>query len=154
MYFSIRLSFSSWACAFFPALFLFLCLLIPSYLGGKPIWNFLTANNALPRTNGLRQPVHKDITFYHPQCPFFVIANIPLCDFSPVNGSTEFWLGSHSHTTGHDQVIATTESTLANARLVAGDQKPSSFLRSENSDAEFVLRFSPSVRKAISCFEI
>jgi ectoine hydroxylase-related dioxygenase (phytanoyl-CoA dioxygenase family) len=46
---------------------------------------------------------------------------VPLCDFSPSNGSTEFWLGSHAHTTGHDQSIATSESTLANARLIAGE---------------------------------
>jgi hypothetical protein len=38
-----------------------------SYLGAKPIWNFMTGNNAIPRTHGLRQPVHKDITFFHPQ---------------------------------------------------------------------------------------
>lgn len=37
------------------------------YLGAKPIWNFLTGNNALPHTEGMRQPVHKDITFFHPQ---------------------------------------------------------------------------------------
>jgi hypothetical protein len=39
----------------------------PSYLGANPIWAFVTGNNALPRTHGLRQPVHKDITFFHPQ---------------------------------------------------------------------------------------
>jgi len=92
-----------------------------AYLGSKPIWNFLTGNNALPRTNGLRQPVHKDITFYHPQCPFFVIANVPLCSFNPTTGSTEFWLGSHAHTAGTQQKIATNESKLANTRLVVGD---------------------------------
>lgn len=55
------------------------------------------------------------------KCPFYVIANIPLCDFSKTNGSTEFWLGSHAHTTGHDQVLATPESTLTNARLRVGE---------------------------------
>ncbi|RFU34674.1 hypothetical protein B7463_g1675, partial [Scytalidium lignicola] len=92
-----------------------------SYLGATPIWNFLTGNNALPKTSNLRQPVHKDIVFYHPQCPFFVIANIPLCPFNPSTGSTEFWLGSHAHTSGHDQVIAKQTDTLTNARLRVGE---------------------------------
>lgn len=34
------------------------------------------------------------------------VANVPLCDFSVENGSTEFWLGSHALTTCHDQEIA------------------------------------------------
>lgn len=36
------------------------------YLGSRPIWNFTTGNNALKGTKGMRQPVHKDITFKHP----------------------------------------------------------------------------------------
>lgn len=36
------------------------------YLGSKPVTNFCTANNALAGTGGMRQPVHKDITFHHP----------------------------------------------------------------------------------------
>ncbi|TVY92214.1 Kanamycin B dioxygenase [Lachnellula willkommii] len=100
------------------------------YLGAKPIWNFVTGNNALPHTKGLRQPVHKDITFFHPQhhllsvffkCPFYVIANVPLCPFNPTTGSTEFWLGSHASTSGHEQMIATPETHLANAKLVVGE---------------------------------
>lgn len=55
------------------------------------------------------------------QCPFFVIANIPLCPFNATTGSTEFWLGSHASTTGHEQVITTPESSLANAKLRIGD---------------------------------
>ena len=55
------------------------------------------------------------------QCPFYVIANIPLCPFNPATGSTEFWLGSHLSTAGIDQVIATPEAKLANAKLVVGD---------------------------------
>ncbi|RDW92383.1 hypothetical protein BP5796_01777 [Coleophoma crateriformis] len=94
---------------------------VVSYLGYKPIHNFITGNNALPHTAGLRQPVHKDIVFYHPQCPFYVIANIPLCDFSKTNGATEFWLGSHAHTTGQEQVLATPDSTLTNAKLRVGE---------------------------------
>ncbi|KAG4027941.1 hypothetical protein MFRU_025g00080 [Monilinia fructicola] len=90
-------------------------------MNAHPIWNFVTGNNALPKTHGLRQPIHKDITFNHPQCPFYVIANIPLCPFNVSTGSTEFWLGSHAHTSGADQIPATSESKLANARLVVGD---------------------------------
>jgi len=99
----------------------FVIQLMNFYLGAKPIWNFVTGNNALPRTNGLRQPVHKDCTaFYHPQCPFYVIANVPLCPFNPTTGSTEFWLGSHASTSGHEQMVATPETNLANAKLVVG----------------------------------
>ena len=115
-----------------------------SYLGANPSWGFVTGNNALPRTHGLRQPVHKDITFFHPQvllvllytitywslqCPFFVIANVPLCPFNPTTGSTEFWLGSHAHTAGTDQVLATPDSQLANAKLVVGE--PNTFVLPE-----------------------
>ncbi|TVY41545.1 Kanamycin B dioxygenase, partial [Lachnellula subtilissima] len=99
----------------------FVIQLMNTYLGAKPIWNFVTGNNALPHTKGLRQPVHKDITFFHPQCPFFVIANVPLCPFNSTTGSTEFWLGSHASTSGHEQMIATPETHLANARLVVGE---------------------------------
>lgn len=79
----------------------------------------------------MRQPVHKDITFHHPRCPFYFIANIVLDDFSPANGSTgrhahvsfpceaplirimtEFWLGSHAHTTSADQVPCTEETKV------------------------------------------
>lgn len=81
----------------------------------------MTGNNALPSTHGLRQPVHKDISFDHPQCPFYIIANIPLCPFNVATGSTEFWLGSHAHTSGADQIPATPESKLANAKLIVGD---------------------------------
>lgn len=99
----------------------FVIQIMNAYLGANPIWNFLTGNNALPKTNGLRQRVHKDIIFHHPLCPFFVIANIPLCPFNPSTGSTEFWLGSHAHTSAKDQEVATSESALANARLRDGD---------------------------------
>ncbi|KAL3426639.1 phytanoyl-dioxygenase family protein [Phlyctema vagabunda] len=99
----------------------FVIQIMNAYLGHNPIWNFVTGNNALPKTNGLRQPVHKDIIFFHPQCPFYVIANVPLCDFNPTTGSTEFWLGSHAHAKGTEQVIATPDVQLANARLSVGD---------------------------------
>ncbi|KXJ86500.1 phytanoyl-dioxygenase family protein [Microdochium bolleyi] len=84
-----------------------------AYLGHRPIWNWMTANNALANTGGTRQPPHKDSSFDHPLYPYFFIANIPLCDFSIENGSTEFWLGSHSHTTQAEQKVAETEEDLA-----------------------------------------
>lgn len=46
---------------------------------------------------------------------------MPLCEFSTTTGSTEFWLGSHAHTSGAEQVIATPESSLTNARLRVGE---------------------------------
>lgn len=51
----------------------------------------------------MRQNEHKDSMFDHPQCPYYIIANVPLCDFSEANGATEFWLGSHAATTLADQ---------------------------------------------------
>ncbi|CAK4030651.1 Hypothetical predicted protein [Lecanosticta acicola] len=98
----------------------FVCQLANAYLGSRPIWNFTTGNNALARTEGLRQPVHKDITFAdHPTAPFYLIANMPLSNFSPANGATEFWLGSHAHTTSSDQ-IPCTEETKYRASQIAG----------------------------------
>lgn len=109
-----------------------------AYLGSNPIWGFVTGNNALPNTHGLRQPVHKDITFNHPACPFFVIANIPLCPFNPTTGSTEFWLGSHAHTTGADQVIVKEGDSLTNAKLVVGD--PNTFVKPDVVEARRKVR--------------
>lgn len=60
-------------------------------------------------TDGMRQLAHKDCAFDNPMFPYYFIANIPLCDFSVENGATEFWLGSHAHTTGRDNVVATEE---------------------------------------------
>lgn len=51
----------------------------------------------------MRQNEHKDSMFDHPQCPYYIIANVPLCDFSTENGATEFWLGSHATTSLGDQ---------------------------------------------------
>ncbi|KAH8895866.1 hypothetical protein GQ53DRAFT_714568 [Thozetella sp. PMI_491] len=86
----------------------FVIQIVNAYLGARPRWNFITGNNALAGTGGLRQPVHKDIRWKgHPTAPFYVIANVPLADFSPENGSTEFWLGSHKNTTTADQETAT-----------------------------------------------
>ena len=84
-----------------------------SYLGHKPIFNWITSNNALANTNEMRQPVHKDNAHPHPQFPYYFIANIPLCDFSTANGATEFWLGSHAHTSREDQVHVENEDDLS-----------------------------------------
>ncbi|KAF3763305.1 phytanoyl-CoA dioxygenase family protein [Cryphonectria parasitica EP155] len=81
----------------------FLLQIANAYLGSKPIWNWLTSNTALANTAGMRQPEHKDSNFDHPLCPYYFIANIPLCDFSVENGATEFWLGSSVYTTMEDQ---------------------------------------------------
>ncbi|KAJ5924126.1 hypothetical protein N7466_008313 [Penicillium verhagenii] len=96
----------------------FVLQLANAYLGHKPIWNWLTANTALANTGGMRQAVHKDNAFIHPQYPYYFIANIPLCSTSVENGATEFWLGSHAHTSNHDQKIATKpEEITAHYRL-------------------------------------
>jgi ectoine hydroxylase-related dioxygenase (phytanoyl-CoA dioxygenase family) len=82
----------------------FVIQVMNAYLGARPRWNFITGNNALSHTDDMRQPVHKDIRWpNHVTGPFYVIANVPLSDFSPANGSTEFWLGSHRATTSDDQ---------------------------------------------------
>ncbi|KAF3003969.1 hypothetical protein E8E14_005836 [Neopestalotiopsis sp. 37M] len=86
----------------------FLLQVANAYLGHKPMWNWLTSNVALANTGGIRQPVHKDSRYAHPLFPYFFIANVPLCDFTIENGATEFWLGSHAHTTAADQVMPAT----------------------------------------------
>lgn len=50
--------------------------------------------------------MHKDSSFDHPLCPYYFIANVPLCDFTADNGATEFWLGSHAQTSVGDQQTA------------------------------------------------
>jgi ectoine hydroxylase-related dioxygenase (phytanoyl-CoA dioxygenase family) len=84
-----------------------------SYLGNPPIFNWLTANTALANSHSHRQPPHKDLVHDHPLYPHYFIANIPLCDFTIHNGATEFWLGSHAHTTQADQVVALTQEDIA-----------------------------------------
>ena len=84
-----------------------------SYLGHKPIWNWLTANTAIANTPGLRQPAHKDSSFAHPRYPYYFIANVPLVDFTTQNGATEFWLGSHAATSVDDQALATDPAKLS-----------------------------------------
>ena len=111
-----------------------------AYLGSKPIWNFTTGNNALTGTGGMRQPVHKDITFYHPTAPFYFIANIVLSDFTEENGATEFWLGSHAHTTWEDQIPCTEETRFRNQAIGS----PSCSVKEEIVDARRKIR--PPIR--------
>lgn len=63
----------------------------------------IRARRAIARTTEA-QPVHKDCSFMHPSAPFMMIANFLLSDFTPENGSTEFWLGSHAQTTSKEQM--------------------------------------------------
>jgi ectoine hydroxylase-related dioxygenase (phytanoyl-CoA dioxygenase family) len=58
-----------------------------------------------------------------------VIANIPLCPFNPTTGSTEFWLGSHAHTSGADQIPATADDKKLKQTLRVGE--PNCFVRHE-----------------------
>lgn len=50
----------------------------------------------MPNPNPQRQPVHSDADFAHPTHPFALVINVPLIDFTPANGSTELWLGTHA----------------------------------------------------------
>lgn len=66
---------------------------LSSILGPSPICHYANGNTALKST--ARQPVHSDIDKPHPLYPFAYAVNIPLCDVSVGNGSTEIWVGSH-----------------------------------------------------------
>ncbi|KAK5169179.1 uncharacterized protein LTR77_006488 [Saxophila tyrrhenica] len=68
-------------------------------LGPKPKWTFCSGNTALPPVEGTepqRQPVHTDADYAHPTHPFALVVNVPLIRFTPENGSTEVWLGTHT----------------------------------------------------------
>ena len=68
-------------------------------LGPRPKWTFCSGNTALPPeqdSKPQRQPVHADADFAHPTHPFALVVNVPLIKFTPENGSTEIWLGTHS----------------------------------------------------------
>jgi ectoine hydroxylase-related dioxygenase (phytanoyl-CoA dioxygenase family) len=70
-----------------------------SIMGPKPKWTFCSGNTALPPVDGTepqRQPVHADADFAHPTHPFAFVVNVPLIKFTPENGSTEIWLGTHT----------------------------------------------------------
>lgn len=68
-------------------------------MGPKPKWTFCSGNSAMPPSPGTepqRQPVHADADFAHPTHPFALVVNVPLIKFTPENGSTEVWLGTHT----------------------------------------------------------
>jgi ectoine hydroxylase-related dioxygenase (phytanoyl-CoA dioxygenase family) len=66
---------------------------------GSGMKNILySGNTALPSKD--RQPVHADLGHLWPNLkhihpPYAIVANIPLVDVSPENGSTEVWPGTH-----------------------------------------------------------
>lgn len=66
---------------------------LSAILGPHPVCHYANGNTAL-KAKG-RQPVHSDIEKPHPLYPFAYAINIPLCDTSVKNGSTEVWVGSH-----------------------------------------------------------
>lgn len=78
----------------------------------------------MANTAGMRQSVHKDSAFEHPGCPYYFIANIPLCDFSVENGSTEFWLGSSVYTTIKDQQTVQEDRVVSGKQYKAGERIP------------------------------
>lgn len=120
-----------------------------SYLGHKPIWNWLTANTALSNTGGMRQGVHKDNAFIHPLYPYYFIANIPLCSTSIENGATEFWLGSHAHTSNKDQIIAM-EPEQVTAHYLRGEPLPA--ITQEAQEARRAVR--PPIQQTCSAGDI
>ncbi|KAK5120670.1 hypothetical protein LTR85_006028 [Meristemomyces frigidus] len=67
--------------------------ILSAMLGPNPVCHYANGNTAL-KAKG-RQPVHSDIDKPHPLFPFAYAINIPLCDTSVNNGSTEVWVGSH-----------------------------------------------------------
>ncbi|KYG50109.1 hypothetical protein M433DRAFT_139435 [Acidomyces richmondensis BFW] len=67
--------------------------ILSAILGPNPTCHYDNGNTALKTDE--RQPVHSDIDKPHPLYPFAYAINIPLCDVSIENGSTEIWVGSH-----------------------------------------------------------
>jgi len=73
--------------------------LLREILGADFQCSFFHTNTAFPDSGF--QPVHRDsnhlfgteLGVAHP--PASVVVNIPLCDFSVANGSTEYWPGTH-----------------------------------------------------------
>ena len=69
------------------------CSVLKAVLGSEIVCHYANGNTALKATG--RQPVHSDINKPHPLFPFAYVLNVPLCDVSLENGSTEIWVGSH-----------------------------------------------------------
>lgn len=101
----------------------------------------------MANTAGMRQHEHKDSLFDHPQCPYYIIANVPLRDFSTANGATEFWLGSHSATTIEDQQPVTDATRETWKPKTATDRIP--WISEEAKEARRAVRppVQPEVRR-------
>ncbi|GAA6037273.1 hypothetical protein JCM8097_008656 [Rhodosporidiobolus ruineniae] len=95
----------------------FVTQIVERYLGGEVNLAFITANTALANTTE-RQPVHKDCSFQHPLASFIAISNFLLSDFTPENGSTEFWLGSHQATQPSEQMWRSQESIVPTCDII------------------------------------
>ena len=70
---------------------------IKLYLGANSKFNFISGNTALAY-GPTRQPPHSDANFHYPQCPFCLVAYIPLIDMDASNGATELWPSTHKFT--------------------------------------------------------
>lgn len=86
----------------------------------------------------MRQSEHKDSAYDHPHCPYYFIANIPLCDFTVENGATEFWLGSHVNTTVKDQQTAPEDGPYSNKMYKKGEHIP--WIHEEAKEAQRAVR--------------
>lgn len=86
----------------------------------------------------MRQSEHKDSAYDHPHCPYYFIANIPLCDFTVENGATEFWLGSHVNTTVKDQQTAPEDGPFSNKMYKKGEHIP--WIHEEAKEAQRAVR--------------
>ncbi len=73
--------------------------LLAALLGEDLHCSFVHTNTAMP--GSLTQPVHRDLQpLFGAELPVAhpvtsIVVNIPLCDFTPENGSTEYWPGTH-----------------------------------------------------------
>lgn len=102
-----------------PSIFLnpFATQLTTTHLGPRPKWTFCSGNSAMPNPNPQRQPVHSDADFAHPTHPFALVINAPLIDFTPENGSTELWLGTHTGSLSGLQVQEGAHGDRASGRI-------------------------------------
>ncbi|KAM0696713.1 hypothetical protein Q7P36_003962 [Cladosporium allicinum] len=91
--------------------------LTTTHLGPRPKWTFCSGNSAMPNPNPQRQPVHSDADFAHPTHPFALVINVPLIDFTPENGSTELWLGTHTGSLSGLQVQEGAHGDRASGRI-------------------------------------
>lgn len=98
----------------------------------------------------MRQSEHKDSAFDHPKCPYYFIANVPLCDFTVENGATEFWLGSHAQTTVKDQQTLQEDEMVSMKLYKAGQHIP--WITEEAKQARRAVR--PPMQPEARCGDI